>query len=91
MRTSTVTCVRLLGASCIALFLMIATACGGGLPSVAAAEKALRSKLDNGSETRMRVVSFQKTDGRTGARFHGRKSLHADVYRRDRIRHERHV
>ena len=38
--------------------------CGSRPPSAEAAEAAMRSTIDNGSEVRLRMVSFQKTDGR---------------------------
>ena len=39
-------------------------ACGSGVPSPDSASQVLRSSIDKGSDTRLRLISFQKTDGR---------------------------
>lgn len=45
--------------------LATAIGCGSGQPSPDAARDALASSLDDGNSTRLRLLSFEKTDGRT--------------------------
>jgi hypothetical protein len=55
-------------------FVLVALTCLGGCqpgsPSARAAEEVVRSSIDEGEETRLRLVSFEKTDGRS-AEFQG--------------------
>jgi hypothetical protein len=60
-------CVQSVSSTLLALILGALTlslvACGSGLPSADSASQVLRSSIDKGSDTRVRLVSFQKTDG----------------------------
>lgn len=48
----------------VVLSLATALGCGAGVPSVDSAREALASRLDKGDTARLRLLSFEKSDGR---------------------------